>query len=124
MPLRVLVDESLPRSVRAVLAAGGFDAVDARDVGLGGTDDRQVFAEAQRTSRFLVSRDVDFADVVTFPLGGHHGIAVVRVPTRRPVAVLVDAVVRALTGLGNDDVRGCLLIINEHRVRIRRPPEP
>ena len=124
MALRVLVDESLPRSVGTALSAIGADVVDARDVGLGGTADPQVFAYAQQEARTLASRDVDFADIIAFPLGTHHGIVVARIPSKRPIAALADAFVRALNGLESSDVHGCLFIIDEHRVRVRRPATP
>ena len=122
MALRVLIDESLPRSVGAALALVGVDVVDARDVGLGGRPDPQVFAHAQQDTRALVSRDVDFADVVAYPLGTHHGIVVARIGTKRPVTTLCAAIVGALHGLEPTDVDGCLFIVDETRVRVRRPP--
>lgn len=124
MALRVLVDESLPRSIGTALWAIGVDVVDARDVGLSGADDPHVFAYAQQETRTLASRDVDFADIVAFPLGTHHGIVVARVPSKRPLAALAGAFVRALNGLEPPDLHGALFIIDEHRVRIRRAAPP
>lgn len=124
MGLRILVDESLPRSVGTALATIGADVIDARDVGLSGADDPQVFAHAQQDARTLASRDVDFADTIAYPIGTHHGIVVARIPSKRPLAAVADAFVRALNGLEPSDVQGCLFIIDEHRVRARRPPPP
>lgn len=122
MPLRVLIDESLPRSVGVALAAVGFDVEDARDVGLMGKVDADVFGHAQRERRVVLSRDVDFADTLAFPVGTHHGIVVARLANERPMSVLRSLFVRALTGLEASDTHGCLLIVDEHRVRIRRSP--
>lgn len=98
MTLRVLVDESLPRSVGAALSAIGV---------VSGADDLHFFAYAQQ--EMLASRDVAFADIV-----------VARVPSKRPLAALAGAFVRALSGLEPADLHGAVFIIDEHRVRIRR----
>lgn len=122
MTLRVLIDESLPRSVGAALSAAGLDVVDARDVGLSGAADPSVFAHAQQDTRVILSRDVDFADIMAYPIGTHHGIVVARLPNEVSMSALGSLLVRALDGLEAQDVRGCLLIVEEHRVRTRRPP--
>lgn len=122
MPLRLLIDESLPRAVGTALAAAGFDVEDARDVGLAGKVDADVFARAQQERRVLLSRDVDFADLLAFPVGSHHGIVVARLANEHPMSFLAGLMVRALTGLEASDTHGCLLIVEEHRVRVRRPP--
>jgi hypothetical protein len=88
----------LPRLVGTALSARGIDVLDARDIGLYGADDPQVFAHAQNDVRTIVTRDVDFADIVAYPLGTHHGIVVARVPSKRSLAVLADAFARPLTG--------------------------
>jgi uncharacterized protein (DUF433 family) len=40
------------------------------------------------------------------------------------VVAVADAFVRALSGLEPSDVHGCLFIVDEHRVRARRPLSP
>jgi hypothetical protein len=75
---------------------------------LSGADDPQVFAHAQQDARTLATRDVDFADTIAYPIGNHHGIVVARIPSKRPLAAVGDAFVRALNGLEPNDVHGCL----------------
>ncbi len=45
--MRFLVDEDLPRSTANVLREAGYEAVDARDLGLRGGTDREIFEHAQ-----------------------------------------------------------------------------
>jgi predicted nuclease of predicted toxin-antitoxin system len=92
--MKACLGQLAPRSLSL-----GVDVVDARDVGLSGADDPEVFAHAQQEVRTLVSRDVDFADIIAYPPGKHHGIVVARIPSKRPLAAVADAFVRALTGL-------------------------
>jgi predicted nuclease of predicted toxin-antitoxin system len=119
---RFLIDESLPRSVVALLAGAGHDAVDARDCGLRGARDGAVYARTISEDRVLVSADTDFANTLRFRPGTHPGIVVLRVPSgwspadraHRLMAALDDAVLAAIAG--------ATVIVEPARVRVLRPP--
>ncbi|MBI4699912.1 MAG: DUF5615 family PIN-like protein [Deltaproteobacteria bacterium] len=121
---RFLIDEDMPRSMARALRASGFDAADVRDVGLRGCADADVFRFALAHRMAIVTADLDFADVRTYALGSHEGIIVARFPNELPVGDLVAAVVRAVAGLADDDLRGALVVVEPHRIRMRQPPSP
>lgn len=56
-----------------------------------------------------------------FPLGSHFGIVAVRLPNDIPVLDRVATIVRALTSLGELELRGNLVIVEQDRVRLRSP---
>ncbi|MEK7476353.1 MAG: DUF5615 family PIN-like protein [Candidatus Coatesbacteria bacterium] len=115
-----LVDEDLPRNLAAALRAGGFEAVDVRDAGLRGRPDSAVFDHALRRNLVIVTADLDFASILAYPLGTHHGIVVARLPQELSVASTNRRIVQALLGLGSEDLAGTLAIIEPDRVRLRR----
>ena len=101
----------MPRSTAQTLREQGFGAEDVRDVGLrGGTDD-EVFDHAQSVGATLVTADLDFANIVRFPLGTHGGIVVLRVPDTLPTHVSTNELVRALKQSNQSEVKGSLLIV-------------
>jgi Domain of unknown function (DUF5615) len=57
--MRFLMDANLPRSAAALLQQMGHDAVDVRDIGMGGAADDVIAAHARREQRALVTRDFD-----------------------------------------------------------------
>jgi len=117
--MRLLVDENMPRSTLPTLVASGHDAEDVRDVGLRGAADQPIFRYACDQDRMLVTRDLDFANLLQYPLGTHPGILVLRLPeTLRPEAVL-RTLTAALSQLGGRDLRGDLVIVEWTRVRVR-----
>lgn len=118
---RVIVDEDLPRSLYRALREAGFDAVDVRDIGLRGEPDHRVFAEAVRQERVLLTGDLGFGNLIRFPLGSHHGIAVARLPNEMPASEVTKLLVETLSGLTEEDLRGALVVIEPDRVRLRRP---
>jgi predicted nuclease of predicted toxin-antitoxin system len=117
---RFLIDEDLPRPLAAALRALGEDAVHVREAGHGGATDDAVSSLAKLENRVLVTADLDFSDVRRFPLGEHSGVVVARLPNEWTVDVLVAAVVAALKALTEEEIRGALVIVEPHRIRIRR----
>lgn len=117
-----LIDEDLPRTTAAALRQAGHTAIDGRDVGLRGHGDDDVFAYAQAHGLTLVTADMGFANILRFPLGTHAGIVVLRVPNEVSTDQLNRLLVSALAGLGTEDLRGALVIVEVGRTRIRRLP--
>lgn len=116
-----LVDEDMPRSLTKLLRAAGYEVIDVRDVGLRGHTDTEIFAYAQAEQAILLTADKGFANVLVYPPGSHAGIVVSRVPDTLPTALMNQEVVRALMKLAHQDLTGMLVIIEQGRVRIRRP---
>lgn len=117
--LRFLTDEDVPRSTARILREAGFDAVDTRDVGLRGKSDAEVFAYAQQENRLLITCDLGFANILSFPPSQHQGILVVRIPDTEPVETLNREVLRAGQTVGQNLV-GRLAIIEIGKVRLRK----
>jgi predicted nuclease of predicted toxin-antitoxin system len=116
---RFLIDEDLPRSLAAALEAAGMEAVHVVDAGLRGSPDAAVFEEAVRAGRSLITADLDFANVLRFPPGGHEGIVVVRYPNETTVAALNFAIVASLASVSEDELHGAVVVLEPGRVRIR-----
>ncbi|RIK45365.1 MAG: hypothetical protein DCC58_06610 [Chloroflexi bacterium] len=115
-----LLDEDMPRRTASALRSEGFDVLDVREVGLRGMGDMAIFAYAQTHRRSIVSRDLGFANTLTFPLGTHHGIIVLRLPSAYPIDNVIAETYRALAELSPDDLYGTLVIVEPGRTRVRR----
>ena len=118
---RFLVDEDLPRSLAHLLRTEGLDAEDVRDVGLRGKTDSEVLQYAVSQDRALVTADLDFANLLTVPLGSHRGIVVARLPNELPVTHVNGAIVEAIRALSEGDLSGALVIVEPGRIRLRKP---
>ena len=69
--MKFLIDEDLPRSIAGALRAAAHEALDARDCGLRGGSDQEVFEYAQRACAVVLTGDVGF--------GNLHGIPFARI---------------------------------------------
>lgn len=76
--MTVKIDEDLPTSLRAILNASGYLALTVHDQGWAGAPDAVLFPLVQQEREFLLTGDMGFANLQTFPPGAHQGILVLR----------------------------------------------
>lgn len=115
-----LVDASLPRSTGDVIRAHGHQATDVRDVGLGTASDQNIADHARQQQLTLITADLDFSNVLTFPPADYSGIVVIRAPDGATTAIVLSLVEQFL----NDSkvmasLVGHLVIVEPGRIRVR-----
>lgn len=76
--MRFKVDENLPVEVAEMLRQAGHDAATVLEQHLGGSDDAQLAALCQLESRILVTLDMDFSDIRSYPPTEYPGLVVLR----------------------------------------------
>lgn len=118
--MKIKLDENMPCD--RLLASGFVDDIDTvEQEGLAGSDDATVWEAAQREGGFLITQDLDFADMRSFTPGTHHGVLLVRLraPSRRRLNERLEFL------LGRRDEfeswRGCFVVATDSKVRVRRP---
>lgn len=116
--MRFKVDQNLPIEIADALRAAGHDAATVYEEHLAGTPDPDLAAVIQREARGLVTLDLGFADIRSYPPADYLGLIVMRPSTQDKPHVLevFDAVVRLLA---TEPVIGRLWIVEDHRTRIR-----
>jgi len=117
--MKIKLDENLPADLAPELTRVGHDVHTVPDERLGGRPDQDIFAAAQREGRFLVTQDLDLADIRRFAPGTHAGILVVRlhVPGRRQLMERTLALFRSEAAA---EWGGCFVVATEQKVRVRR----
>ena len=116
--MRFKVDENLPVEIAELIRHRGHDALTATQQQLGGRPDKLLSEVCVLENRCLVTLDLDFADIRTYPPSQQTGIIVLR-PSVQTIAALVKMVGRILPLLDNEVVTSRLWIVDESRVRIR-----
>jgi predicted nuclease of predicted toxin-antitoxin system len=76
--VRFKTDENLPEESAAILREAGHDAHTIREQTLGGHPDGDVAAVCKREQRALVTLDLDFSDIRSYPPEDYHGLVVLR----------------------------------------------
>ena len=118
--MRFKLGENLPVSLAADLQASGHDAETVFDENIQGADDPQIISHARAERRVLITFDLDFSDIRNYPPGSHPGIVVFRLASQ-DVDSCRSALLRATAQLDETEFSGNLLIVENARVRVRRP---
>jgi predicted nuclease of predicted toxin-antitoxin system len=114
-----LVDENLPRSLAPALHEAGFDAHDARDLGLRGRPDPEVLTLALDRSLILLTADLGFGSLLreapSFP-----GLVIARLPDEWPTEKGNEVIRKALETLRGTDLLDTIVLVEPNRLRLHR----
>ena len=116
--MRVKLDENLPIQLKRLFTESGHDAATVVDEGLGGAPDVEVATVCAGEQRVLVTQDLDFSDIRTYPPAEYSGIVVFRLSTAARDALL-DVAAVLIERLGESSPEGQLWIVEDSRIRIR-----
>ncbi len=121
--MKFKTDENLPVEVVDLLRQAGHDALSVMDQQLAGHPDEDVAAACQAEQRALVTLDLDFSDIRSYPPEDYEGIIVLR-PVLQTISSILRLTTRAVSLVDTESLAGRLWIVDEHQVRIRggNPP--
>jgi predicted nuclease of predicted toxin-antitoxin system len=118
LSVRFKIDQNLPVEVAGAFRAAGHDAETVYQESLSGAPDPKLADAARAEARAIVTLDVGFADIRTYPPSEHAGLVVLR-PARQDKATVFSLVTRVILLLEQEPLTGRLWIVDERRVRIR-----
>jgi predicted nuclease of predicted toxin-antitoxin system len=116
--IRFKVDENLPVEVAELLRAAGFDSHTVTDEQLNGEPDASIARVLLHENRALMTLDLDFADIRSFPPDTYNGIVVLR-PSQQDISSILRMVKQVIVMLRNEPLSGRLWIVDSTSVRIR-----
>lgn len=116
--MKFKIDENLPFEIAELFRAVGFDATTVLEQTLGGEADQTLAVICRIEQRVLVTLDVDFADIRTYPPRLYAGLLVLRVK-HQDKPFLLSLFPRILKQLQQEPVTGKLWIVDEQRIRVR-----
>ncbi len=117
--MRFKIDENLPIEVADLLRANRHDAMTIFDQHMIGELDPRVASVCKSEERAIISLDLDFSDIRTYPPSEYPGIVILRPRTQsKPdVLELIDKLIPLLDG--SEKLIGNLWIVQQNGIRIR-----
>ena len=112
------LDENLPVELAHLLVNEGWDCPTVADQGLAGHPDADIAAVCRGEGRVLVTLDVGFTDIQSYPPKRYSGILVLRLRSQAKPRVL-EVAERLLPVLRRELPDGQLWIVEDQRMRIR-----
>lgn len=119
--MKLLVDESLASRVASLLVDAGHDAIHVADRNLLGASDETVLATAHQEDRVVVTADTDFGTLLALSADPKPSVILLRRPGRR-AEQRTEAIVAAITAVGDVVDDGALVVVEPTRVRVRMLP--
>lgn len=116
--MKFKTDENLPAEVVDLLRREGHDAMSAVDQQLGGHPDTELAAVCQAEHRVMITLDLDFSDIRSYPPEDYFGIIILR-PSVQTVAAILRLTSQAMALLVSESPIGRLWVVEDHQVRIR-----
>lgn len=119
MPIKIKVDEDLPRLAVNVLRDHGYDAVNVIEQGMGGWKDTRLWETIQIEGRFLITADKGFANVKRYPPGKHAGVLLLR-PYEDGIRPVLSLLEQVLTSYQLDEIAGTITVASQRGIRVRK----
>jgi len=116
--MKFKTDENLPIQTAELLRQAGYDALTILEQGMGGEADHNIAVVCQQEERIIVTLDLDFADIRTYPPAEYAGIIVLRLQNHAQPHVL-QVFQQLIRALETQPVSRQLWIVDEERIRIR-----
>ena len=121
--MKIKLDENLPDRLVSALSGFGHDVDTVYAEQLTGRVDDDVWNGAQAEKPFFVTQDLDFSDMRRYAPGTHAGLLLVRLtqPGRDALFARVSTLFQTEKV---EDWAGCLVVVTDRKVRVRRPAQP
>jgi predicted nuclease of predicted toxin-antitoxin system len=116
--VRFKVDENLPIDVADLLISAGYDALTVFDQRLIGEADNRILEICRQEKRALITLDLDFSDVRSYPPQDYFGLIVLRLH-RQDKAYVLERIRRIIPLFEQEKIEHYLWIVEENRIRVR-----
>ena len=118
--MKILLDENLSPIHARELRSKGHDVCAVFEVGLSGAVDQEIRNYAIEHDRILITLDADFANIIRFPPYQTPGVVRLKIhpPTEERIR---EGIARTILLLHNTDLSGRLAVVDEDKIRIRKP---
>lgn len=117
--MKIKLDENVTVAAKDLFSSLDHEADSVPDEKMTGAPDPTLLDACRREERVLVTFDVGFGDVRVYPPDTYPGIVLLRLADQQPDAVL-DVLRRFLADHDLDRLAGCLVVVTDQQVRIRR----
>lgn len=116
--MRFKIDENLPIEIAGILRQAGHDAETVYSEKLTGEDDENIAAVCRKEGRAIITLDLGFADIRSYPPKDYAGLIVFRLG-RQDKPFVLGIATKLLAALNQHDTTGKLWIVEEKRIRVR-----
>lgn len=112
------IDENLPVEMAEALRQAGHNAETVHSEKLTGIDDQHLSEVCLKEERALITLDMGFANIKTYPPEDFPGLIVLR-SKRQDRLYILNIIQKLIIALETEEPAGKLWIVEEKRIRVR-----
>lgn len=117
--MEFFIDENLPMSLKQIIENQGYKAGHVREVGLKGTDDKEVASYAKEKGAILITKDKEFASPLHYPSKTHKGVIIIRIPNNKGLKIIRNRLEDFITQKKLERIKNNVFILEKDRYRER-----
>lgn len=120
--IKFLIDECVLGKTKKLLEKQGYVAISIQELDKASATNGEVVSLAKNQDAILITNDLDFANLILYPLGTHPGIIVLRLRSETPESIdkLHEVLLHLLKEAKPADLKKSLTIVDPNKYRIRR----
>ncbi|TSC73541.1 MAG: hypothetical protein G01um101470_20 [Parcubacteria group bacterium Gr01-1014_70] len=116
--MKFILDANIPYSAKELFKRP-YEVVHVRDVGLTHAGDEEIIVYSLRERAIVITRDMDFANIILHPIESHAGAVVLRFPSFFTAKQIKKFLARFLLMVDIDLLLNSITIVEPSRYRIR-----
>lgn len=117
--MRFFLDACMPYSSKEVFKKIG-EVEHARDVGLAKAVDKEIIEYASRRKAVLITKDLEFANIIFYPINSHCGVILLRLPSYFTTRQINNVLEEFLSSVDIKELINSVTIVEAKRYRIRK----
>jgi predicted nuclease of predicted toxin-antitoxin system len=123
--MKFLIDECVLGKTVRLLRKEGFSVTTIQELGKSSATNGTVINIANKQKAIIITNDLDFGNLILYPLGCHEGIIVLRPRLDTPEAVddVHSVLIRLLKETKPTELEKSLIIVDRNKYRIKRTEE-
>ncbi|MFP3872547.1 MAG: DUF5615 family PIN-like protein [Candidatus Natronoplasma sp.] len=119
MTIRFFLDENMPKSSAEILKDLGFEVEHARTAGFRGKTDEEIAKYAKEQGAVLVTKDLDFGNMLWYPKGSHYGLLIIRLPHDYSAKQITSKLKEFISNIDVEELVDHITILELGRYRVR-----
>ena len=120
--MKLLIDECVLGKTAKLLKKEGFSIITLQELGKTSASNGTVINIANKEKAIIVTNDLDFGNLILYPLGSHPGIIVLRprLDTAPAIEDIHKVLIRLLKELMPAEIEKSLIIVDRNKYRIKK----
>ena len=120
--MKLLIDECVLGHTVKLLKKEGFSIITLQELGKTSSSNGTVINIANEERAIIVTNDLDFGNLILYPLGSHPGIIVLRPRLDTPQAIndVHRILIALLKELKPSEIEKSLIIVDRNKYRIKK----